>query len=267
MSAEPWYSVNENDIFPEELKKFITEPGPLRDAFMEAHDDLFEVDFWRDMQARQRVGEIMDVYTKTLMTPVEVAYKAVEMCRLVNGHFIIFDCDGLGIRDYQQACNLSEDYLRGIQILKFHGSGESTLFETIPGKDGKDTKRPLYQNLRAEASFITKDRGLAGKCSINENDQELIDDLMEEEYFTNKRGLTQIEPKEDLKERLERSPGRGDAYKMLQWAFEQEIEDKTYADAMPIKRPAYGLTDNDVSTSMPGIRNNINNLPAYGRME
>ena len=199
-------------------------------------------------------GEVMDVYTKTLMTPTEIVHKAVEMCKAINGYFIVFDCDGVGIRDYQEACALPEDYLRGIQIIKFHGSEPSTLFEDLPG----GRKRPLYANLRAEASFVTKDRGLAGRCSINENDKELIDDLMEEEHFENNRGLTQIEPKEDIKERLERSPGRGDAYKMLQWAFAQGIEDKTYADTRPNVLPRYGLVDDNIFGAA---------LPAYGRAE
>lgn len=203
-------------------------------------------------------GEVMEVYTKTLMTPTEVAHKAVEMCKRIFGKFIIFDCDGVGIRDYQECCKLPEEYLRGIQIIKFHGSEPSTIFETLP--DG--SRRPLYANLRAEASFITRDRGFAGKCSIEEKDKELIDDLMEEEYFENKRGLTQIEPKEDLKERLERSPGRGDAYKMLQWAFEQNFEDKTYADTQPNRTPKYGLTDSDIETNRGQF-----NLPRFGRTD
>ena len=213
-----------------------------------------------------RGGEVMDVYTKTLMTPVEVATKAVEMCKAINGHFVIFDCDGVGARDYRQACAFSDDYLRGIQILKFHGSAPSQEVLTIKNKDGKDVKKQMYENLRAEASFVTRDRGLAGKCSINEHDKELIDDLMEEEYFENKKGVLQIEPKVDLKERLERSPGRGDAYKMLQWAFAQEIKDETYADTPTNRMPKYGLTAQDVPVS-PGQQHRQQNLPSYGRTD
>lgn len=200
-------------------------------------------------------GEVMETFTRTIMTPTEVAHKAVEMCKKIRGSFIIFDCDGLGIRDYQECNNLPEEYLRGIEILKFHGSGQSTFFEELP--DGR--KRPMYANLRAEASFITQERGLAGKCSMDEKDQELIEDLMEEEYYENKQGLIQIEPKEDLKERLERSPGRGDCYKMLQWAFSQNIQDHTYADrGNPM--PQYGKMDNDVY-------HGGQQLPRYGKME
>ncbi|HXH20250.1 MAG TPA: bifunctional isocitrate dehydrogenase kinase/phosphatase [Chitinophagales bacterium] len=59
---EPWYSVGDNDIFPEELKRFIIAPGRLRDIFFEAHEDLFTVEFWKNMQERQSRGEIIDVY-------------------------------------------------------------------------------------------------------------------------------------------------------------------------------------------------------------
>ncbi len=61
-AGEPWYSVGENDIFPEELKRFIIAPGKLRDIFVEAHGDLFTVEFWQNMQNRQEKGEIIDVY-------------------------------------------------------------------------------------------------------------------------------------------------------------------------------------------------------------
>ena len=142
------------------------------------------------------------------------------------------------------------------QIIKFHGSSKDTV---------KLDGRPMYANLRAEASFVTKDRGYAGKCSINEQDKELIDDLMEEEFFKSKQGLLQIEPKEDLKERLDRSPGRGDAYKMLQWAFDQEIEDKTYKHTEINVRPKYGLTDNDIDS--PSGDPYRNQRPAFGRTD
>ncbi len=62
MSGEPWYSVGENDIFPEELMRFLIAPGKLRDVFLEHHSDLFTVQFWYNMQEKQKRGEIIDVY-------------------------------------------------------------------------------------------------------------------------------------------------------------------------------------------------------------
>lgn len=199
-----------------------------------------------------RGGEVMDVYTRTLMTPSQICHKAIEMCKAIDGHFIVFDCDGVGIRDYQEACDLDPSYLNGIQLIKFHGSGASDVFVE---------DKPIYANVRAEASFTTRDRGYAGKCSINEKDKELIDDLMEEEYFENKKGLIQIEPKEDLKERLDRSPGKGDAYKMLQWAFEQEFEDETYEESSRNRLPTYGQMDDVLENRVASFN------PAYGRAD
>lgn len=62
MSADPWFSVDEGDVFPEEFLPFLVPPGPLRDAFLEAHADLLTVRFWRGMQGSQAAGEIPDFY-------------------------------------------------------------------------------------------------------------------------------------------------------------------------------------------------------------
>lgn len=164
-------------------------------------------------------GEVKDVFTKTNMPPSDQAHQAVKMCKDINGRFIIVDCDGVGIGAYQELMKFDDYYLRGIQIIKFHGSAPSEV---------EEVGRKVYQNMRSEAAFVTQKRARAGKAGINYLDEELIEDLTEEEYFTNKRGLIQIEDKRDIKERLGRSPGRGDAYKMLQWAFEQEYKDEVY---------------------------------------
>jgi hypothetical protein len=44
--------------------------------------------------------------------------------------------------------------------------------------------------------------------------------MTEAEYFVNLHGKIQIEEKEDIKERLGRSPGRGDARVMGIWAHQ-----------------------------------------------
>lgn len=62
MSAEPWFYVGENDIFPEEFPAFLEFPPELKDVFMDAHADLLTVDFWRDMQARHEAGEVLDIF-------------------------------------------------------------------------------------------------------------------------------------------------------------------------------------------------------------
>ena len=62
MSAEPWFSVRENDIFPEEFPRFLGLPDSARAALFEKHADLFRADFWRSVQQRLRAGEILEVF-------------------------------------------------------------------------------------------------------------------------------------------------------------------------------------------------------------
>ena len=61
-SAEPWFSVGEHDIFPEEFRAFLTLPGRVGQAFLEAHGDLLTVDYWRHMQRLAEQGEIVDIF-------------------------------------------------------------------------------------------------------------------------------------------------------------------------------------------------------------
>ncbi|HEY9420180.1 MAG TPA: bifunctional isocitrate dehydrogenase kinase/phosphatase, partial [Thermoanaerobaculia bacterium] len=62
MSAEPWFTVGENDIFPSELRTFLGLQGESREAFLREHADLFEADFWRSLQERLRKGEVVSFY-------------------------------------------------------------------------------------------------------------------------------------------------------------------------------------------------------------
>jgi isocitrate dehydrogenase kinase/phosphatase len=61
-SAEPWFHVGEQDVFPEEFDAFLVPPGPLRDGFLRAHGDLLDVAFWQDVQRRLANGEVVDVF-------------------------------------------------------------------------------------------------------------------------------------------------------------------------------------------------------------
>ena len=62
LSDEPWFTVDENDIFPEELQYFLGLKGELKDLFVEEHSDLFETDFWHQIQARIAAGGIIDIF-------------------------------------------------------------------------------------------------------------------------------------------------------------------------------------------------------------
>lgn len=62
LSDQPWFSVAENDVFPEEFVHFIGLSGRLRDAFLRHHADLFDPAYWQEMQAKIRAGELIHIF-------------------------------------------------------------------------------------------------------------------------------------------------------------------------------------------------------------
>lgn len=61
MSAEPWYYVGPDDVFPEEFSNFLGLDDELRSVLLDHHGDLFEAKFWQDIQARLEHGEFIEV--------------------------------------------------------------------------------------------------------------------------------------------------------------------------------------------------------------
>jgi isocitrate dehydrogenase kinase/phosphatase len=62
VADQPWFAVAENDIFPEEFRRFLWFPGPLREVMEEQHGRLFTPEFWQELQQRTRAGELLDFY-------------------------------------------------------------------------------------------------------------------------------------------------------------------------------------------------------------
>ena len=62
MASEPWFYVGENDVFPEEFKNFLGLRAPLDDVFCKHHNDLFDVDFWKQAQQMIQAGELPHIY-------------------------------------------------------------------------------------------------------------------------------------------------------------------------------------------------------------
>jgi isocitrate dehydrogenase kinase/phosphatase len=62
IAAEPWFSVHENDIFPEEIPPFLGFRPDLLETLMEYHGDLFEPAAWRRVQTALRAGNILDIF-------------------------------------------------------------------------------------------------------------------------------------------------------------------------------------------------------------
>ncbi len=62
MAAEPWYSVGVNDVFPEEFRTFLLINPKVRQLFNELHSDLFEPQYWQQLQSNIEEGKFEDVF-------------------------------------------------------------------------------------------------------------------------------------------------------------------------------------------------------------
>jgi phage terminase large subunit len=137
---------------------------------------------------------------------------AGEIAIMQKKHFpqgqcaIVVDCDGLGGPYLDFAKKMIPDTI-DIQWVEFHGSA------TNDQEVGLE-----YQNLRAEAAFYARELMEQGLISLNDNEVAL-EEGTGEQYFVNQRGKIQIEDKDDIKERLGRSPNVWDARKLAIWGI------------------------------------------------
>ncbi len=71
LSAEPWFHIAENDVFPEEFLRFMGLPNSVKETFLKHHGDLLDVAFWQQTQQRLEAGEIITIrpYLDTYRLP------------------------------------------------------------------------------------------------------------------------------------------------------------------------------------------------------
>lgn len=71
LAEVPSYGIGPNDVFPEELPKFLGLTKVMRSAFDARHADLFEPEFWIDVQNRIKSGETIEIlpYRRTRTLP------------------------------------------------------------------------------------------------------------------------------------------------------------------------------------------------------
>ena len=62
MSAEPYYSIGQNDVFPEQFATFLVADPQARSVFLEYHADLMDPAFWAGKQEKIRAGVQEDVF-------------------------------------------------------------------------------------------------------------------------------------------------------------------------------------------------------------
>ncbi|MEB4590900.1 bifunctional isocitrate dehydrogenase kinase/phosphatase [Candidatus Thiothrix sp. Deng01] len=61
-SSEPWYSVEPNDVFPEEFSTFLLATPKIRKIFLKHHKDLLDHRYWKKKQDAINAGTYEDVF-------------------------------------------------------------------------------------------------------------------------------------------------------------------------------------------------------------
>jgi len=158
-------------------------------------------------------GQIERTDAYTGLSTTATASRALIVNGAVQGNFIIVDGDGVGGGTID---TLRDMRLGEIDVIEIHSQGKP------------DDEQ--YANLKAEMWFTAKERAEVGQASLPSNDTALIEELVEMKFFYNKSGKIQIESKEDLKERLGRSPDRADAWVYFQYGMSRatQIKSKDY---------------------------------------
>lgn len=62
MASEPWYSIGPLDVFPEEFPPFLFADASQRRLFDELHGEIYDADYWKDLQASIASGKVIDVF-------------------------------------------------------------------------------------------------------------------------------------------------------------------------------------------------------------
>lgn len=60
IADSPWFYVAPKDVFPERFPQFLGLPAPLAKSLHATHGDLFNAQWWRDLQTRLKSGDYPD---------------------------------------------------------------------------------------------------------------------------------------------------------------------------------------------------------------
>ena len=61
LNDEPWFNVDDNDVFPEQFPRFMGLSREHIDLLEKQHGDLFDPGWWQDVHARLKAGQALDV--------------------------------------------------------------------------------------------------------------------------------------------------------------------------------------------------------------
>lgn len=185
--------VNHNFRF---IKKFIT--WDVADG----GNDLHVIKSW------QNTTEIdsIELAGKTVEEAEPYVWRAL---RTLGGNCIIVDCDGIGRVGFQ-LLQMSAD--KDVTLIPFEGSS-------------RDVREPeTFYNRRDEGHWSMRNLFEKGIISIRKDSklrEELAGVKLDKGTLNARKGYIRIEPKKDLKERIGRSPDRGDNVMMMAGCFDE----------------------------------------------
>lgn len=61
-ASEPWYDIGPYDVFPEDFKRFMIGREDVKGYFLDFHQQLFNPDFWTDLQEKIKKGELLHAF-------------------------------------------------------------------------------------------------------------------------------------------------------------------------------------------------------------
>jgi hypothetical protein len=170
--------------------------------------------------AIREANRIYELVVMQKLDNVDVSGEIQELARQYKPRYINVDSIGLGSGV--------------VDILRSNGLPVNGVNVAEPSKVEDDKGNKLYANLRAELWWTVREQ-LNPKNPeplLLPMDDELLADLAAPIFRYNARGQIQIEPKEDTKKRLKRSPDRADAVIL------------TFA--IPVEEPPYILEEGEM---------------------
>ena len=205
--------------------------------------DIVIKDYW--------VRQAADVHITYVGRPIKVM--GVDVARFGDDRTVVYYMEGTDIKDemiFGQKDTMytagkvhiwakeKEPDLIGVDVIglgagvadRLREMGDDVLDINIAEKAEEETK---FKNLRAELWWNTGRRFAEKDIRLTWQDEELRRELSAVSYFI-RNGKIQLEPKEDIKERIGRSPDKADAYitglHTLDNAVIREISDDAYDD-------------------------------------
>lgn len=159
-------------------------------------------------------GQVVKNVIKSKQDYDATASDCLIMQREMDADAIIVECDGLGSGVISHLKNMKgkDDTF---DIIESYASGK------VEGWVDSKFDDDMFQNHRVEMWFYALEQARMGHLSIPADDY-LTEELLEVQYLINpKTGKTQLENKEDIKERLGRSPDRADAFIQAVWGLQE----------------------------------------------